>query len=87
MSIPFIKRYFGIHLALTNPMGAIAFKGDNDLAQVVVVPRTVRSFQAKTFSNSYQINYAIGTYSGINIIVLTDQLDYGEQERSHLSFV
>jgi hypothetical protein len=37
-----------IHLP-TNPTGAISFEGDNNLAQVVVVPRTVRSFQAKAF--------------------------------------
>jgi hypothetical protein len=73
--------------APTNPTGSITFEGDNDLAQVVVVPRTVRSFQAKTFSNSYQLNRAMGTYSGIDTIDLTNQLDYGEQERSHLSFV
>jgi hypothetical protein len=73
-----------IHLP-TNPTGAVSFEGDNNLAQVVVVPRTVRPFQAKAFSHSYQLNYAMGTYSGIDTIDLTNKFDYGV-ERSHLSF-
>jgi hypothetical protein len=71
----------------TNPTGTIAFPGDNELAQVVVVPRTIRSFQAKTYSNSYQLNRAMGSYSGIDTVDLISDLHYGEQERSHLSFL
>lgn len=71
----------------TNPTGAITFQGDNDLAQVVVIPRTVRPFQAKSYSHSYQLNRAMGTYTGIDTVDLCDQLDFGEHERSHLSFV
>jgi hypothetical protein len=51
-------------------------QGDNTLAQVTVVPRTIRSFQAKPFSNTFQINRVLGNYSGIDCINLTDQMLY-----------
>jgi hypothetical protein len=73
--------------APTNPTGAIAFKGDNDLAQVVVTPRTIRPFLAKSYSHSYQLNRAMGTYNGFDAVDLCGELDFGEFERSHVSFV
>ena len=72
--------------APANPTGAISFEGDNDLAQVVAIPRTIRSFQARSFSHSYNLNRAMGTYSGIDTVDLCDDLNFGEPERSHLSF-
>jgi hypothetical protein len=73
--------------APTNPTGAIIFKGDNDLAQVVATPRTIRPFQAKRYSHSYQLNRAMGTYAGVDTVDLCADLNFGEHERSNLSFV
>lgn len=63
------QRY--IHIP-TNPCGSLTFRGDNTLAQVRVIPRTVRAFRAKKFTNSYHLNKIMGNYSGVDSINLTD---------------
>jgi hypothetical protein len=61
----------------TNVLCSLSYEQDDDtLAQVTVVPRTICSFQAKPFSNTFQINRVLGNYSGIDCINLTDQILY-----------
>jgi predicted GIY-YIG superfamily endonuclease len=64
----------------TNPTGSMSFDGDNTTAEVVVVPRTVKAFQANKFTHSYQINKVMGTYSGLDSLNLTDVLDYNKEK-------
>jgi predicted GIY-YIG superfamily endonuclease len=66
-----------------NPTGHLSFSDDNNFSQVVAVPRTVRAFRSNKFTNSYQINKALGSYSGLDTMNLTTEL-YNTQERSAL---
>jgi hypothetical protein len=68
-----------------NPTGSLSFEGDNALAQVMAVPRTVRSFQPKAYSHSYQLNRVMGNYSGMDSLNLTTQSMY-ENRQSLVSF-
>jgi predicted GIY-YIG superfamily endonuclease len=66
-----------------NPTGHLSFPDDNNFSQVVAVPRTVRAFQSNKFTNSYQINKALGSYSGLDTMNLTTEL-YNTHERTAL---
>ena len=66
-----------------NPTGHLSFPDDNNFSQVVAVPRTVRAFQSNKFTNSYQINKALATYSGLDTMNLTTEL-YNSHERTAL---
>ena len=47
--------YDYMHLP-TNPTGSLSYEGDNALAEVRAVPRTVRSFVPKRKTSSCQVN-------------------------------
>ena len=61
-----------VHMPL-HPVGCFSHPGDSTISQVVAVPRTVRSFKAKKYTNSYHLNKVMGNYSGIDTINLTDR--------------
>lgn len=65
-----------------NPSGSISFHDDNMFAPLVALPRTMVSFKSKHFTNSYTVNRAIGTYSGLDTVNLTTEVPGGE--RTHL---
>jgi hypothetical protein len=68
-----------------NSTGSLSFEGDNALTKVMAVPQTVRSFQPKAYSHSYQLNKVMGNYSGMDSLNLTTQSMY-EYWRSVVSF-
>jgi hypothetical protein len=66
-----------------NPTGHVSFPDDNNFSQVVAVPRTVRAFRSNKFTNSYHINKALVSYSGLDTMCLTTEL-YNTHERTVL---
>ena len=65
----------------SSPISNLSFEGDNSLAPVCAVPRTIKSFKAKTYTNSYHLNKVMGNYSGVDSINLTDQTLNSAQSR------
>ena len=51
---------------------------------MVAVPRTIRSFKAKSYSHSYQINRVMGNYSGMDGMNLMTER-YCDKERCFAS--
>jgi hypothetical protein len=44
----------------------VSLDGDGGLSQVVATPRTNQKIRANKFSNSYQVNQVMGSYSGLD---------------------
>ena len=75
-----------------HPTGVVATSGDNNYAQVVAKPRTIRRFRAKKHTNSYHIARVEGGFGGLDTINLKSQPGYGtedlfSQSRKFLSLV
>ena len=61
-----------------NPTGAVSFTGDNRLAQVVVVPRTIGIFRKHHYTNEYKMWKVTGNYAGIDTCNLSNERKISE---------
>ena len=59
-----------------NPTGSISFQGDNTLAEIVAVPRTIGTFRKNKYNNSYGMMKLMGNFSGIDCIDVSTQNEY-----------
>jgi hypothetical protein len=62
--------HFDYYHMPSNPTGSVSFDSDNSVAEIVAVPRTMRSFQPNKYCHSYQLNKVLGNYSGMSSLFL-----------------
>ena len=81
-----LNDHFGYIHVPTNVTGLISLEGDNTVAPITIVPRTVRAFKNKSHSNSYQINKIMGNFQGMDSMMLMTNYD-SSKKRSDMSYL